>query len=125
MMASQTSLKVPIMLFIVGSVFIYIPTGFKVINQTIFGYSSPLKYSDVTSGMNPIVLNAITGLIGLIGLISFIRGWMILVAHAQQPGGQATLGKALTHIIGGLFAMNVLGVIDIIWNTFGLTNQIS
>jgi len=119
MMASNTSLKTPIAFFIVASVLIYIPTGFKIISKTIFGYNSPLAYSDVTSGMNPIFLSAITGLVSIIGLIAFIRGWLILVANAEHPGGQATVGKALTHIIGGLLAMNVLGVVDIIWNTFG------
>jgi len=125
MMASSTSLKTPVAFFIVAAVLIYIPTGFKVISQTVFGYSSPLAYSDVTSGMNPVVLHAITGLISIIGLIAFIRGWLILVANAEHPGGQATLGKALTHIIGGLLAMNVLGVVDIIWNTFGFTSRIT
>lgn len=119
MMASNTSLKTPVIFFIVASVLIYIPTGFQIVSQTVFGYSSPLTYSNVTSGMNPIVLNAIAGLVSLIGLLAFIRGWLMLVAHAEHPGGQATLGKALTHIIGGLLAINILGVVNVIWNTFG------
>ena len=120
MMASNTSLKTPIAFFIVAAVLIYTPAGFHILSRTVFGYSSPLAYSDVTSGMNPVVLGAITGLVSIIGLIAFIRGWLILVANAEHPGGQATLGKALTHIIGGLLAMNILGVVDIIWSTFGL-----
>ncbi len=121
MMASNTSLKTPVVFFIVSAVFIYIPAGFRLLSQTVFGYNSPLAYSHETSGMNPVVLAAITGLISIVGLISFIRGWLILVANTEHPGGQATLGKAITHIIGGLLAINVLGVVDIVWNTFGLS----
>jgi intracellular multiplication protein IcmC len=119
MTATQTSLKIPIVFFIVSAVFLYIPTGYKVVSMTVLGYSSPLAYSSATAGINPMVLHAITGLISFIGLLSFVRGWLILVKHTEQPGGQATLGKALTHIIGGLLAINILGVADIIWNTFG------
>ena len=125
MMASQSSLKTPLALLIVAAVLIYIPTGFHVVSQTVFGYSSPLAYSDVTSGMNPVALRAITGLIGIIGLLAFIRGWMMLAASAEHPGGQAKMSTAIVHIIGGLLAMNILGVVDIIWNTFGFTSRIT
>jgi intracellular multiplication protein IcmC len=120
MMASNTSLKTPIIFFIVSGILIYMPSGFRVISRTVFGYSSPLVYSDVTAGMNPVVLGAITGLVSIIGLIAFIRGWLIMAKNAEHHGGPEGLGKALTHIVGGLLAMNILGVADIIWNTFGL-----
>jgi intracellular multiplication protein IcmC len=119
MMATQTSLKTPIIFFIVAAVLMFIPTGFSMATSTVFGYGSPLKYTDINSTIDPNVLRAIVGLVNLVGLISFIRGWFILVAHAQQPGGQATVGKAATHIIGGLLAMNVVGLGQLIWNTFG------
>src|SRR4051812_47422213 len=38
MMSTQTSLKTPIVLFIVAAVLIYIPTGFKIVSRTVFGY---------------------------------------------------------------------------------------
>jgi intracellular multiplication protein IcmC len=121
MMASQTSLKIPIVYFIVSAVLIYIPSAFRIFNTTFFGYGSPLAYNDVSSSLSPMAMKAIVGLVQFVGLISFIRGWLILVAHAQQPGGQASLGKALTHIIGGLLAINIIGVGQVIWSTFGFT----
>ena len=117
MMSTQTSVKIPIVLIFVGSVLIFIPTTYTTLSLSFFGTSSVLRYDQVSSSMDPRLLEAIVGIIQLIGLISFIKGWMILVANAQQPGGQATVGKAATHIIGGLCAYNILGFTNIIWNT--------
>jgi intracellular multiplication protein IcmC len=118
MMSTQTSAKIPLILIFVGSLFVFLPSTYNIVSISFFGSSSVLSYDQVTSTMNPLLLKAIVGLVQIIGLISFIKGWMILVAHAQQPGGQATVGKALTHIIGGLCAYNVLGFTNVIWNTF-------
>lgn len=119
MMSTQTSLKTPIVFFIVAAVMMFIPTAFSIASSTVFGYGSPLSYTQIDSSLDPAMLKALVGLVNIVGLISFVRGWFILVAHAQQPGGQATIGKAATHIIGGLLAMNVVGLGKIIWNTFG------
>lgn len=122
MMSTQTSLKTPVTLMLVAVVLMFIPTAFKMLNLTAFGYGSPLSYEDVSSTMNPVMLKAVAGIVQLVGLIAFIRGWMHLVGHVQQSGGQHTLGKALTHIIGGLLAINIIGVTDIFWNTFGFSS---
>ncbi len=44
--------------------------------------------------------------IRLVGIIAFIRGWYYLV-HPGEQGGQITVGKGLTHIIGGIFAYHM------------------
>ena len=118
MTSTQTSIMGPLTMFIVAAVLIFIPSAFHVLNYTVFGYNSPLSYTQAQTTINPVVIKALVGIVQIVGLIAFIRGWLILSAHAQHPGGQATLGKALTHIIGGLLAVNILGVVDVIWNTF-------
>lgn len=125
MMSSQTSVKIPITLLLVGSLFIFLPSTYVNISISFFGSSSVLSYDKVQTSMNPALLKALVGLVQIIGLISFIRGWMILVAHAQSPGGQASVGKAISHIIGGLCAYNVLGFTNIIWSTLTGGNLIS
>jgi len=119
MTASQTSMRTPITLFIVAAIFMYIPNAFQTLITTAFGYDSPLSYDQTSSSIDPIILKALVGIVQIIGLLAFVKGWMILVAHAKSPGGQASLGKGLTHIIGGIFAINIIGVTDVIWNTFG------
>jgi intracellular multiplication protein IcmC len=119
MTQSQTTMRTPITLFIVAAVFMYLPNAFQTLITTSFGYDSPMAYDQASSSIDPVILKALVGLVQLIGLIAFVRGWLVLVAHAQQPGGHATLGKGLTHIIGGIFAINIIGVTQVIWNTFG------
>jgi intracellular multiplication protein IcmC len=119
MTATQSSIKVPVIYFVVASALFFIPSAFATINQTIFGSTSPLSYTQLSTSMSPVVLAALVGLIQIVGLVSFIRGWMILVANAQQSSGQATFGRALTHIVGGVLAINVLGLANVIWGSFG------
>jgi len=118
MMSTQTSAKIPLFLILVGSLFVFLPSTYNNISISFFGSASVLSYDQVTTSMNPLLLKSIVGVVQIIGLLSFIKGWMILVANAQQPGGQATVGKAITHIIGGLCAYNILGFTNVIWNTF-------
>lgn len=118
MMSSQTSVRIPLTLIFVGSMLIFIPGTYDTISLSFFGSTSVLRYDQVTTSMNPLLLKGIVGAIQIIGIISFVKGWMILVANAQQPGGQATIGKAITHIVGGLCAYNILGFSNVLWNTF-------
>lgn len=122
MQSSQTDIKIPVVLLVVGCVFIYIPSAYSIISTSFFGDGSILKYDEVNTSFSPEALRAITGLVSFIGFISFIKGWMILVDNAQHKGGgQASFGKAVTHIVGGLMAINILGMAKIVWNTFGFS----
>jgi intracellular multiplication protein IcmC len=122
MTATSSSLKIPITYFVAGCVFLFIPTAFQTLQMTTFGTTSVLRYDQVNTSINPIVLKAVGGFVELLGLVSFVRGWMMLVAQAQGSGGQhGSFGKALTHIIGGFLLLNIYGLVTLIWNTFGLT----
>lgn len=125
MMSMQTDLRRPMIMFAVAVCLLYSPTLYNVGLQTIFAQSSPspLAYvqSDLASwsGLESIVVRVIQ----LIGLIAFIRGVMILATLASPQHPPGTLGKALTHIIGGILAINIVGTAIVIQNTFGfLTN---
>ena len=120
MMASQTNLKEPLAVMCAGAMLIYLPTAFDTTMMTIFGHAqfSPLSYiTDMTPNWTQ-SFRAVLGLVQIIGMISFIRGWF-LVSKSSQQGHQGGLGKGLTHIVGGIMAMNIAGVKAILWNTFG------
>ena len=53
------------------------------------------------------LINTIVMYIQLVGFIAFVRGWFIL-SSAASPGGaqQGAFSKGLTHIIGGIIAIN-------------------
>jgi intracellular multiplication protein IcmC len=91
--------------------------------QSTFGASTtPLSYSDTVNSavLAADVQIAILRLVQIIGVIAFIRGWLILAQSARQ-GSQPVIGRALTHIIGGILAINIIGTKNVIWATFGLS----
>jgi len=123
MMASNTDLRTPIVSLLVGAVFIYLPTAWRMMLITVFGVESPLAYpgSDNSANWDQVV-NVIVMFTQIIGLIAFIRGWLILakVSSKGGGGGQHSFGKGLTHIIGGILAINVVGTFNVIGVTLGL-----
>jgi intracellular multiplication protein IcmC len=123
MMSQQTSLKGPILLVVIGSALLFLPTTKAIMLQTAFGYSQqmPIGYNAQGSIFSPAATNALLRLVQLIGLVSFIRGWFYL-AHLSNPsGGQSPFGKAMTHIVGGIMAINNQGTINLFQATIGIT----
>lgn len=119
MMSNNADIKGPIKMFVVGAVLMYLPGAFEVSFQTLFDYSLPKQVDDVDFGSKySNVARALMHLVQLIGLISFIRGWFMIAKSGgpQQGGG---FGKGMIHIIGGIMAVNVYGMMEILYNTFG------
>lgn len=126
MMATNGSMKEPVMYLVVGAIFIYLPTAFSILMQTTFGYQNVLQYAPVNTGNAPIdtlfgagssVGRPLTLIIQVIGLVAFIRGWVLIARSASQgqpPGGT---GKGLVHVFGGILAINIVGTLNIINNT--------
>lgn len=124
MMASNTSLKEPLVLLGVSSMFLYMPTGLAIIMNTTFGTNNILAYNELPTGINLTATNggyALLKILQLIGVIAFIRGFMMIArssSQGQQPGG---MGKGAIHVLGGVMMMNIVGTIAIISNTLGIT----
>lgn len=124
MMSSQSSMKEPATYILVGSALMYYPTMRDRMVTTVFGDDSILKYSDWSgpNSMKGYSTEAIFMIVQLIGLIAFIRGWILLSHTAGQQGAQpGTFGKALTHIFGGVLAMNIVGTINILQTSLGVS----
>ncbi len=120
--SSNSSIKEPFVYLLVGGLLLYLPTTFSVLMNTTFGYSSVLAYSqestmsDWLGGNNQLGL-AVTTIIETIGLYAFVRGWVLVVRASttgQPPGG---VGKGLTHVFGGILAINIVGTIELVNNT--------
>jgi intracellular multiplication protein IcmC len=125
MMASQTNLKEPMMMLLVAAVFMYLPSALDSMLISTYGTSldqlKPLAYitNDASEFQQGYV--ALLGLIRIVGLISFIRGWHLIASASQQGRAGQGFGKGLTHILGGLLALNIVGTKEILWNTFGFS----
>lgn len=121
MMSAQTNLKSTLVLFIAGTALMYTPTALKIFMYSTFGTTNitdPMAYASGSSGDTAV--RAVLMVVQLIGIISFIRGW-ILLTQSQSGGGHSTFGKAVTHIIAGIFAVNIVGVRNLLQGTFGIT----
>ena len=120
--ASGSSIKEPMIYFIVAGMMIYFPTGFDVLMNTTFGYSTVLSYSDMSTSSswfdgNSQVGEALTVIIHTLGVYAFVKGWILIARAAssgQPPGGT---GKGLTHVFGGILAVNIVGTLEMISNT--------
>lgn len=124
MMATNASMKEPLTYLLVAAVFLYLPTAFQILMNSSFGYSNVLAYSEVPTAFNLTATNgghALLKLFQVIGVIAFIRGWILLArssGQGAQPGGA---GKGIIHVAGGVMMMNIVGTINILYNTLGIT----
>lgn len=118
----QITAKVPITMFLVGVCLFALPSGLIVVQETMSMGSSPpgdfLVPSNATLGK--FTSTGITGVlffIRLIGYIAFVRGWLLLNQAGQ--GKEGTLGRGLTHIFGGVAAINAQITAQILANSIG------
>lgn len=121
MMSGQTNIMKPLSFLLVGAMLMYLPSTFKTAMLSTFGTATgnPMSWSNVTSvgihGYQLAITPALLGLMKIVGLISFVRGWMMM-AHVSEQGQHATFGKALTHILGGLLLINIVGTGNMLWD---------
>lgn len=122
MMSNQASLKGPVIYFLVGGMLLWFPSSRALIMTTVFGYGAeePLSYVSSNPLWNEQSVEILMQIVQIVGLVSFIRGWVFL-AHAAQPSSnQPVFGKAMTHIVGGILAINIEGTREMLMNTFGV-----
>jgi hypothetical protein len=81
--------------------------------------TDPMSYQVAKGIWSPLASQAVLRFIQLIGTISFIRGWVHLT-HVSNPNGRSTMGKAVTHIVAGLLAVNIEGTREMLQASFGI-----
>ena len=113
------SLKEASLYLIVAAMLLYFPTALEVFMDSTFGYSTILAYGSNTtfSSMFGDAGASLTIIIQTIGMISFVRGWVIIARSASQGQGPGSLGKGLMHVFGGMFGMNIVGTVEVVYNT--------
>ncbi len=118
MMSSQSDLSGPIVKMLVGAGLVWWPTLIDVTTYTFWGTTSPLSYNPTYGYEIDTVIEIAFEVIRLVGIIAFIRGWYYIVKSGEQ-GSQTTVGKGLTHIVGGIFAYHIGAFVRVLMNTFG------
>lgn len=120
MMSQEHNLKKPLIFLAVGTLLLYLPSAFWVATSTFWTDASPYSYLQTkTTDQWSSIIKVAMQIIQFVGVLSFIRGLVILThlgGHGGQPG---TLGRGLTHIVGGIFCINIYQFVQVIMNTIG------
>lgn len=118
----ESSLVGPFLQFFIGIALFYLPTFIESLNQTLWqdpDVNNVLSWNSGSQSDNfQTYIEPILGVIQIIGMIAFIRGWVQLsraTNAGQQPGA---VSKGLTHIVGGILAINIYTVIEVFNQTF-------
>ena len=116
----QIGLKTPLIMFLSGIGIFALSGSIAVVTQTMAMGNGPgnilLPNSSKMSAQTSAALLGVLTFIRMVGYIAFVRGWLLINQHAQ--GKEGTLGRGLTHIFGGVAAINVVVTAKILANTF-------
>lgn len=120
MMSSQHSLKGPIIFLVAGTILLYLPSSVWVSLSTF--WTNPNPYAYVQEGNDPWwqTIKAVLMIVELIGVIAFIRGVMILTQLAGHSGQPGTFSRAMAHMVGGVFCINMYQFVQTVRATLGL-----
>ncbi len=138
MQAQPGELSGPLMQLVVGAVLIYLPTSTDALTNSLFGSSNSIfggngsvNYTNAGSGSALLgylptdtfaqqwasLANTLVLYVQFVGLLSFIKGWLILSKSAGHSAQQGSVAKGITHILGGIVAINFVSAANIIYNT--------
>lgn len=119
MMSREHSLKGPLITLTVGSLLLFLPTSVQVGLSTF--WITPCEYCYLSDqGQWHDIINTCYIIIQFIGVIAFIRGLLMMNQLSSESHQSGVFGKGLTHVIGGLFCINIFQVIQVIQSTFGI-----
>lgn len=117
-MSQDHSLKGPIILLSVGVFLLYLPTSVSVGMSTFWTEPNPYGYLQQQDEWSEFI-NVCFLIVQFVGTIAFIRG-LVLLSHLNTSGQPGTFGRGLTHIIGGVFCINIYQFVHVVMATLGL-----
>lgn len=114
----RTPIKAPVVMMFVAAALVGLPGLIDMTTLSIFGVSPKahgahlfVDESSIASDTMPFVQQAVIGVLWflkLVGYIAMVRGLIILKGLGEGKQDSRGLGGALTHILGGAFAINII-----------------
>ena len=117
-MSAEHSLKGPLIFILIGTLLIYLPSSIQVGLSTFWTAPNPYAYLQDTNEWADFMKNCFL-IIQLFGVIAVIRG-LVILSHLSGHAQHGTLGRGLTHIIGGIFCINLYQFVQVILITLGI-----
>ncbi len=122
MTSQEHAMTEPMMYLIAGALLLYLPTSVQVGLSTFWSTPNPYGYLDNQNATGPWgdFYSICFSVVQFFGVVAFIRG-VIMLSHLGGRGGhQGGIGKAMTHIIGGLFCINIYEFVKMVLATLGI-----
>lgn len=116
---SEKTLMSALVVLFVGAALFYLPTMVQAGLTTFWTDPTPYAYEDDSSDPWMAMLKAVFLIVQLIGTIAFIRG-LVILSHVGRGGERGAVGKAMTHMIGGILCINLYGFLQAVFNTLAL-----
>ncbi len=117
MMSREHHIKGPLFTIAAGTALIYLPASVHVGISTFWESQFPVPYVPTSSDPWADLIKACFMIIQIVGVVAFIRG-LVLLTHVSEGHGQSGgFAKAIAHLVGGIFCINMYQFILIIENT--------
>ncbi len=118
MMSHEHSVFGPILMISMGAMLLYLPTAVQVGMATFWTDPNPYSYLQQKDQFTEFLSDAFI-IVQLVGVIAFIRG-LIILSKGSGQSHQSMFAKGLTHIIGGIFCINIFQFVQVILATLGI-----
>jgi intracellular multiplication protein IcmC len=140
-MAQPGEIAGPLVYIFVGTILIFLPTTTQITIASIFGENEqgtsifknkqvnfPQDLGRATDDILGYIApgledkwghlaNTLVLYIQFVGFLAFVRGWFI-IAKSGNPGvQQGSIAKGITHIVGGIIAVNFVTTVTFVRNT--------
>lgn len=120
MSSGNTDIRGPIMGIMFGSALIYIPSLFSAALITFFGTDNPIAYEGTGSNWD-LLAKTLIDIIQFVGVVAMVKA-MVLLRRASTGGAagqQGLMGRGITHFIGAVLAINIVGTKNVLFSTLG------
>ena len=120
MMSHHMTIAAPLMLMLGGVMFLCLPLVLGTALLNFWSTTSPLRYqvgNDAYDQLMPPVIMFVR----LLGVGSFMRGILLLSRVGGEQSQAGSMGRACTHLLGGLLCMHILGVVQLLREIMGFT----
>jgi intracellular multiplication protein IcmC len=120
MMTPHARMNHILLLLVAGVLLVYLPHTTRPLLMDAFLGTPTIKDIPYHSGqsLTTEMQQAVTWVMKLIGHIALVRG--IVQLGTYQEGGRHSLGKSLTHIMGGVCAINIHQTSDLLKTLIGV-----
>ena len=113
--------------FLVCGVMLFLPASIETGNETFFNAPTVMsyQYGSALSAEGKILVDTALGFVRIVGLWAFIYGWTLVLRAHQHRYDAPSSTKGVVHIVGGVFAMNIVATLRMLAETFGLDSLLA